>query len=37
LTVEILLCSVAVGLRVSNAVDLLDVTVSALLPEDIFP
>ncbi len=30
------ICSVAVDLRVSNAVDLPNVTVSALLPEDIF-
>jgi formamidase len=30
------LCSVAVDLRVSNVVDLPNVTVSALLPEDIF-
>jgi formamidase len=30
------LCSVAVDLRVSNVVDVPNVTVSALLPEDIF-
>jgi formamidase len=30
------ICSVAVDLRVSNLVDLPNVTVSALLPEDIF-
>jgi formamidase len=30
------ICSVAVDLRISNAVDLPNVTVSALLPEDIF-
>ena len=30
------ICSVAVDLRVSNAVDIPNVTVSALLPEDIF-
>lgn len=30
------LCSVTVDLRVSNVVDVLNVTVSALLPEDIF-
>jgi formamidase len=30
------LCSVAVDLRVSNLVDVPNVTVSALLPEDIF-
>src|SRR4029077_580337 len=30
------LCSVAVDLRVSNVVDMPNVTVSALLPEDIF-
>jgi len=31
-----IICSVAVDLRVSNVVDLPNVTVSALLPEDIF-
>ena len=31
-----ILCSVAVDLRISNAVDLPNVTVSAFLPEDIF-
>lgn len=31
-----IICSVAVDLRISNAVDLPNVTVSALLPEDIF-
>jgi formamidase len=31
-----ILCSVAVDLRISNVVDLPNVTVSALLPEDIF-
>ena len=30
------ICSVAVDLRISNVVDLPNVTVSALLPEDIF-
>jgi formamidase len=30
------LCSVAVDLRISNVVDLPNVTVSAFLPEDIF-
>ena len=30
------ICSVAVDLKISNAVDLLNVTVSAFLPEDIF-
>jgi len=30
------ICSVAVDLRVSNIVDLPNVTVSAFLPEDIF-
>src|SRR3954470_436348 len=30
------ICSVAVDLRVSNVVDVPNVTVSALLPEDIF-
>ncbi|MSQ62686.1 MAG: hypothetical protein EXR33_02420 [Betaproteobacteria bacterium] len=30
------LCSVAVDLRVSNVVDVPNVTVSALMPEDIF-
>jgi formamidase len=30
------ICSVAVDLRVSNLVDLPNVTVSALLPENIF-
>jgi formamidase len=30
------LCSVAVDLRISNVVDVPNVTVSALLPEDIF-
>ena len=31
-----IICSVAVDLRVSNVVDLPNVTVSAFLPEDIF-
>jgi len=31
-----IICSVAVDLRISNAVDLPNVTVSAFLPEDIF-
>ena len=31
-----LICSVAVDLKISNAVDLPNVTVSAVLPEDIF-
>ena len=31
-----IICSVAVDLRVSNIVDLPNVTVSAFLPEDIF-
>ena len=31
-----IICSVAVDLRVSNVVDVPNVTVSALLPEDIF-
>ena len=31
-----IICSVAVDLRISNIVDLPNVTVSALLPEDIF-
>ena len=30
------ICSVAVDLRITNVVDLPNVTVSALLPEDIF-
>ena len=30
------ICSVAADLRISNAVDLPNVTVSALLPEDVF-
>ena len=31
-----IICSVAVDLKISNAVDLPNVTVSAFLPEDIF-
>ena len=30
------ICSIAVDLKISNAVDLPNVTVSAFLPEDIF-